>query len=94
MRYLGNKYILSLIVFAIWMLFLDTHSLVIHRELNTEIKELQKGINYYSTEIAQDKEFLNELQNKSDHFEKFAREQYWLKKNNEEIFLIEREDES
>ena len=72
------------------MTFLDTHSLLIHRELNAEIEELERGIEYYSTELKQDKEFLNELQNKSDKFEKFAREQYWLKKSNEDIYLIER----
>ena len=91
-RSLSNKYILASLLFAIWMIFLDTHSILIHRELNKEIKNLERGIEYYSSELERDKAFLNELQNHSETFEKFAREQYWLKKPHEEIYLIEREE--
>ncbi|MBA3986235.1 MAG: septum formation initiator family protein [Flavobacteriales bacterium] len=90
-KYLGNKYFLILIVFAIWMLFFDSNSFLVHKELNDEINELENNREYFQQEISGDKEFLEKL-NDSSEMEKFARETYYLKKENEEIFIIEHED--
>ncbi|PKO99273.1 MAG: septum formation initiator [Bacteroidetes bacterium HGW-Bacteroidetes-2] len=90
-RFLGNKYALILLVFAVWMLFFDTNSLLVHKELNDEIKELDNNKVYFQQEIEGDKEFLEKLKDSSE-LEKFARETYFLKKENEEIFIIEHED--
>ncbi|MEO1010314.1 MAG: septum formation initiator family protein [Bacteroidota bacterium] len=86
-----NMYILVLTVFAIWMLFFDTNSLMIHRELQKEIKKLEKQQDFLQQEIAKDKKIIEKLSD-SNELVKFARERYYLKKKNEEIFLIEYED--
>ena len=77
--------------FVIWMFFLDTHSWLIHRELNQEIKELEAQKKVLSNEIEKDQKSIKQLQN-LDSLEKFARENYLHKRENEEIFLVEFKD--
>ncbi len=54
----------------------------------SQIKEIQTQIESYQQQIDVDKEKLNELQSNKDDLEKFARENYFMKKENEEIFTI------
>lgn len=86
-----NIYVIVLTVFVIWMLFFDTNSLLIHNELRKEIKNLEKTQQFLKKEIEQDKKILEKLSD-TNELEKFAREQYYLKKKNEEIYLIEYAD--
>ncbi len=86
-----NMYVLVLTIFVIWMTFFDTNSLMIHLELRNEVKKLEKQKDFLQGEIEKDKEILKKLSSKSE-LEKFAREKYYMKKENEEIFLIEYED--
>lgn len=88
---LTNLYILVLTVFVIWMVFFDTNSLLIHLELKKEIQKLEKQKDFLRTEIERDKQILDKLSD-PEELEKFAREQYYLKKKDEEIYLIEYED--
>jgi cell division protein FtsB len=87
----SNVYVLVLTVFLIWMLFFDTNSLLIHWELRKEIKKLERQQQFLKEEIAKDKKIIKKLSD-PEELEKFAREQYYLKKKNEEIYLIEYED--
>lgn len=88
---LTNTYVLVLTVFAVWMMFFDTNSLFIHLELKKEIKKLEKQKEFLNEEIKNDKIIIKKLTNKEE-IEKFAREEYFLKKKNEEIYLIEYAD--
>ena len=88
---LTNMYVLVLTAFVIWMLFFDTNSLLIHLELKKQINKLEKQQEFLKEEIAKDKKVLEKLSD-PEELEKFAREQYYLKKKNEEIYLIEYED--
>ncbi len=88
---MSNKYFLILLVFAVWMVFFDTNSFFVHKELNDETNELQNNKEYFQKEITKDKTFIQKLDDE-DEMEKFARETYYLKKENEEIFIIEHED--
>ena len=87
----SNLYVLILTIFAVWMLFFDTNSLLIHMELKKEIKKLEKQQEFLRDEIARDKEIIERLSDPKE-LEKFAREEYYLKRKNEEVFLIEYED--
>jgi cell division protein DivIC len=87
----SNMYVMVLTVFVIWMLFFDTNSLLIHWELKKEINNLEKTREYLKEEIAKDKVIIEKLSDKEE-LKKFAREQYYLKRQNEEIYLIEYED--
>ena len=86
-----NMYILVLTFFVIWMGIFDTNSLLIHLELKKDIKNLEEQQQYLREEITKDKKIIKKLSDEKG-LEKFAREEYYLKKKNEEIYLIEYED--
>ena len=90
-RILGNKYVLILLIFSVWMIFWDTNSWFIHKELNDEIDKLEGNRAYFKEEIKSDRNQINKLKD-SVELERFAREEYLMKKENEEIFIIEFED--
>ena len=87
-RWISNKYVIILLLFVVWMLFFDENSFINHRELDEEIDKLEKSNEYYREQIEQDKKVIDNL-NDPDSLEKYAREEYKMKKENEEIFLIE-----
>ena len=80
-----------LIGFIIWMVFIDTHSWIIHSELNKEIEELEVEKKALKEVIKNDKKIIKELNN-IDSLERFAREEYGYKRQNETIFIIENTD--
>ena len=90
-RILSNKYVLILVIFAIWMIFFDTNSWFIHHELDKEIDKLEGNKEHFKREMKSDKEQIKNLKD-SVELERFAREEYKMKKDGEEIFLIEYED--
>ncbi len=82
-----NKYVIVGVGFAFWMLFLDGNSWLNHRKIDAEIEKLQKEQKYYQKEIAKDQKIIDNLDN-DDKAEKFAREVYKMKKNDEDIYII------
>lgn len=88
---ISNKYLLIVIIFIVWMLFFDTNSYLIHQELNSSIEKLENQKNTYQDEIKKDKVFIEKMKD-SNELEKFAREKYYLKKENEDIYIIENQD--
>ena len=87
----SNIYVLVLTIFTVWMVFFDTNSLMIHLELRREIDKLRKQQEFLREEITRDKEIIEKLSDPKE-LEKFAREQYYLKREGEQIYLIEYED--
>lgn len=87
-RFITNRYVLILSIFTIWMLFFDKNSYLVHKEFNKEITELEKAIEFYKVKIKEDQKTIHILQD-SLQLEKFAREQYLMKKDNEDIYIIE-----
>lgn len=87
-RFISNKFVIILALFVVWMVFFDENSFLNHRELDKEIDNLEKSNEYYKEQIDQDKKVIDNL-NDPDSLEKYAREEYKMKKENEEIFLIE-----
>ena len=92
-KFLSNKYVWVLLFFVIWMLFLDNYSYFDHRVLNNEIEELEDNKEYYNEEIKKDKEQIKQLKNPTQ-IEKYAREKYFMKKDSEDIYIIEFEGDS
>ena len=84
------KYLIIFSAFLIWMTFLDTNSLLIHEELNREIKKLKNRKDALTEEINKDQTLIQKLEN-IDSLEHYGRENYNLKKDNEDIFIIEYE---
>ncbi|WP_333810407.1 FtsB family cell division protein [Flavobacterium sp.] len=92
LKILVNRYIVFLVLFTIWMLFFDNYSYLEHRVLDKEIEEIEDNIQYYKNEIKKDSIKIKELKN-DDRVEKYAREKYYMKRDNEDIYIIEFEDE-
>lgn len=88
---LRNIFILIFVGFAIWMLFLDTNSFLTHWELNQDINDLEAEKEYYKREIEKDNKEIEAL-GTDDGLEEYARETYYMKKENEHIYIIEYED--
>ncbi len=86
------KYLLILGAFIFWMTFLDTNSILIHAELNREIKKLKKRKDALTEEINKDQILISKLED-IDSLEHYGREKYNLKKDNEDIFIIEYESD-
>jgi len=86
-KFITNIYVIILVIFMVWMFFFDENSILIHHEFNKEINKLQNEKNYYKTEIAKDKSIIDSLKNPKQ-LEKFAREKYNMKKENEDIYII------
>lgn len=89
LRFLKNPYISVSLIFAIWMLFFDNNSLMLHFELNGKINTLKGGLKYYERELQNDKSKLEQLKSDPYKLEKFAREAYLMCKENEEVFVFE-----
>ncbi len=79
---------LSLLIFLIWLLVFDTYSLLEHRHIDKEINKLEEQKEYFETEISKDKKSIKGLRS-GDATEKYAREKYYMKRENEDIFIIE-----
>ena len=87
-KIITNVFVVILIPFIIWMLFFDENSYLVHRKFNKEIKDLESTISFYKTKIEKDKETIKKLED-SLELERFAREKYLMKKENEDIYIIE-----
>jgi len=70
------------------MFFFDENSYLVHRKFNNEITDLESTISYYQKKIIEDKATIKNLKD-SLQLERFAREKYFMKKENEDIYLIE-----
>lgn len=83
-----TTYVIIAVVFLFWMLFLDSHSWLTHKELNEEIEKLEARKKNLQQTIERDKAAINQLEN-LDSLEKYARENYGHKRKDETIFIVE-----
>ncbi|MDD5569931.1 MAG: septum formation initiator family protein [Bacteroidales bacterium] len=83
-----NKYVIAVVVFLSWIGIFDKNNLIFQYKLKSELNQLQKDKKYYSDEIRKSKEEIEGLTKNNKILEKFAREKYLMKKENEEIFVI------
>ncbi len=90
--FVNNKYMITLFLFFLWILFFDQNNLFEQHKYSKEYKQLLKDKEYYLQKIVEDKKRLRELQTNDENLEKFAREHYLMKKDNEDIFIIVKED--
>ena len=83
-----NKYTLTALIFLVWLTFFDQNNLIEKMQLNHKITVLKKEKAYYENKIKEDNRKIQELLGNKENLEKFAREQYLMKKPNEDIFVI------
>ena len=85
-----NYYLMTGLVFVVWMIFFDSNNMISQYRNRHDLKELVQQKQFYVDEITKNKAMVHDLTNLKDKsaLEKFAREKYLMKKPNEEIFLI------
>jgi cell division protein DivIC len=93
LKILGNRYVIVTVFFIVWMVFLDNTSYLEHRVLNKQLDELKNNKKYFQDEISKDEQNIKKLNN-PDQIEKYAREKYYMKRENEDVYIIEYENDS
>ncbi len=88
-RVLKNKYLLSLMVFAVIMLFSDHNNLIGQWQRKQELHTLEAKKAYYEQEIEKTKTTLADLENNPGAIEKYSRENFYMKKDNEDLFILD-----
>jgi cell division protein DivIC len=86
--FLRNKYILTITIFIIWIFLLDTNNLVERYRQLRELRKLKAEREYYIKKIEEDRRKLDELKTDNNNLEKFAREQYKMKKKDEDLYIV------
>jgi cell division protein DivIC len=86
---ISNKYLLAFLFLVIWVLFFDETDYFSQRVRLKDLEKLDQKKEYYKKEIETAKQELSDIQNSSEALEKFAREKYLMKKDGEDIFIIE-----
>ncbi|HKO82653.1 MAG TPA: septum formation initiator family protein [Chitinophagaceae bacterium] len=86
--WLKNKYLIALGVFAVIMLFFDKNDVFTQSARKKQLRELQESKQYYTDRIASERKELEELKSNPGTLEKYAREKYLMKRDNEDLYLI------
>ena len=87
-----NKYLIAFAAFVVWIMFFDDNNLRQHQKNLQELALLEEQVDFYKHKIEADKRKLFELQTNDENLEKFAREQFFMKKADEDIFVIVEEN--
>jgi cell division protein FtsB len=83
-----NKYFLTIIIFFLWLLLFDSDNLIARFKEMRELRKLRTEKEYYTERIKTDRRKYYELKTDNHNLEKFAREQYRMKKPDEDLFII------
>lgn len=87
-------FIILTLLFVVWMLFVDELNVFHRLSLDKKINNLEQQKEYYQQEIRRDSSLIKTLKNNPDSMERYAREKYLMKKENEDIFIVIDEDEN
>lgn len=86
--WLKNKYIVTSICFGTWLMFFDDRDVVTQLKQSGEARDLEKSREYYNGQIDLTRKELNQLKSDPGTLEKYAREKYRMKKENEDLFIV------
>jgi len=86
-----NFYIITSISFLVWLTFLDSNDLISRFKLGAKMRSLQNEKEYYQEKITEVEKDRKELMTNKELLEKFAREKYLMKKETEDVFIIQDE---
>lgn len=84
-----NFYFITAVIFLLWMLLLDSNNLIARFQLSSKLNSLENEKEYYEAKIKEVEKDRDELFGDRESVEKFAREKYFMKKEAEDIFIIE-----
>ncbi|SHN42829.1 septum formation initiator family protein [Chitinophaga sp. CF418] len=83
-----NKYFVSAAAFLIWLAFIDSKNFISQYELQSEVNKLEAQKAFFQDEISKTRKEQQELLSSPEKLEKFAREKYLMKKDDEDLFII------
>jgi cell division protein FtsB len=86
------KFFVAFALFLVWIIFFDENSIVAHHQNRQRLQELKQQKVYYKERIKSDKQKLEDLNSGLEELEKFAREQYYMSKPNEDVFIVVEEE--
>jgi cell division protein FtsB len=87
-KLIRNKYIITLIIFGVWMVFFDQNSFMAQRKTNKELNQLEARKKFYLKQNEILKIQRDELFGKVENLEKLAREKYYMKRDDEDVYII------
>jgi len=88
LKFLINKYTITLVAFAVWMVFFDSSSILNRMKYRDKLNSLKQEKHFYLEEIKKDSILSQKLLSDTSEIEKFARENYLMKKEKEDVFLV------
>lgn len=88
LKWATNRFVLVTLFFIAWLLFFDTYAFLDHKDINDEISKLEENRDYYKDEILKDEQTIKKL-HRMEEVEKYAREKYYMKRENEDIYIID-----
>jgi len=88
-KIISNKYMIALITFVLMMLFFDDNNLFLQLDRKRQLNALQKSKAFYEAAITNTRQTLNNLESSPASVEKFARENFLMKRDNEDIFIVD-----
>ena len=91
-KILRNKWIVTSVLFLTWIIFFDENSIVSHQKNKRRLFELKQQEEYYREHIEVDNQKLEDLKAGEEKLEKFAREQYFMSKPDEDVFVVVEHD--
>ena len=86
--WLRNKYFIAFAAFCVVILFLDKNDIFTQLERRRELHKLVKSRDYYNTQISTERKELEALKSNPATLERYAREKYLMKRDNEDLFLV------
>lgn len=86
--FIKNKYFLAVLFLIVWLAFFDRNDLLSQYRLRNKVKELEVEKSYFTSEINKNREDLHDLKTNKASLEKFAREKYLMKREDEDIFVL------
>jgi len=90
--FLYNKYFIVTAVFLVYVLIFDTNNLATQIRLSRELKKLKAEKEFYLEEIKKDRAAVDVLMTDEHNLERFAREKYLMKRDDEDVYLVIRKD--
>ena len=88
MPYIRNRYLIAFVSLAVWLIFFDRNDLISQYRMGKKVKGLESEKQYFTGEILKNQQDLKDLRTNQKSLEKFAREKYLMKRDNEDIFVL------
>ena len=91
--YLKNKYVLTVLAFLVWMMFFDRNDVFMQFSQRSKLSQMQQDKLYFKEEIEKNQKIMDDLMNNPEKLERFAREKYLMKKDDEDVYVITYEED-